>query len=232
MELLGDNSKNSSLSPEHYKNDGIKPEAIISAKFEGVPDIDIWKKFKEGDRDAFSHIYLNNYPILYNYGHQLSSDSEFIEDCIHEVFLDIYKSRIRLSNVKSIKFYLIKSLKSKYIRISKASSRTKENEKYSSEYEFQFNFSAEEKIINAQLNEELLNKLNNALEALTSRQREVIYYFYYENLSIEQIAEIMGVSHKRTIQNIIYRAIAHLRSQIDIAYLLLFILLTQTSKII
>jgi RNA polymerase sigma factor (sigma-70 family) len=226
MELLRDNNKKNSFPIEHDRNIGSKSKAKITAKFHGLSDIDIWKKFKGGDLDAFSHIYFKYYSTLYNYGHQLSSDTEFIEDCIQEVFLDIYKSRDRLSIAKSIKFYLIKSLKSKYLRTLKTYSRAKENEKYSSEYEFQFNFSAEEKIINAQLNEELINKLNKALEALTHRQREVIYYYFYENLSVDEIAEITGVSHRRTIQNIIYRSIALLRDQIDMASLLLFTLIT------
>ena len=232
MDLLGDNRKNSSLHSDHIKDDESKSNANISTKFKDVPDFEIWKKFQEDDLHAFSYIYNHYYPALYNYGHQLSNDSGFIEDCIQEVFLDIYKSRNRLSTVKSIKFYLIKSFKSKYLRISKNSSRTKENEKYSSEYDFQFSFSVEEKIINAQINEELLEKLNNAIEALSNKQREVIYYFYFENLSIDEIAEMMGVSHKRTIQNIIYRAIAQLRNQIDITTLLIFIASTQSHNAI
>lgn len=230
MELLGDNSNNINQTNQDINEIGIKSKAKVTAKFQGLSDFDIWKRFKAGDLDAFSCIYFNHYSTLYNYGHQLSRDTEFVEDCIQEVFLDIYKTRNRLTNVHSIKFYLIKSLKSKYLRNSKTYSRTKESEKYSSEYEFQFNFSAEEKIINAQLNEELINKLNNALEALTNRQREAIYYFYYENLSIDEIALIMGVSHRRTVQNIIYRSIALLRSQIDITSLLLLFFIDQASK--
>lgn len=198
------------------------PVSRIKTQFQGFSDGEIWDRFRKGEREAFIYIYYSYYPVLYNYGHQLSTGNELVEDCIQEVFVDLHRSAKRLSATNSIKYYLIKSLKTKYLRTIKNVSRVKENEKYYPGYDFRFTISAEEKIINAQLNDELLQKLNNALESLTSRQREVMYYFFYENLTVDEIADIIGVTHRRTIQNTIYRSIAFLRRHIDVKVLALF----------
>jgi RNA polymerase sigma factor (sigma-70 family) len=198
----------------------VTPFSKVKVLFTGHSDIEIWNTFKRGDRNAFAYIYYTYYPILFNYGHQLSFNTDLIEDCIQEVFIDVHNARSRLSGTNSIKYYLIKSLKTKYFRTLKNDNRNKENERNYSGYEFKFSLSAEEKIINAQLNEEVIEKLNKALTHLTARQREVIYYFFYENLQLQEIADLMGVSNQRSIQNLIYRSIDSLRELVEVPSLI------------
>jgi RNA polymerase sigma factor (sigma-70 family) len=177
-------------------------------------DTYIWREFKRGSREAFIHIYQKFYPVLYNYGHQLTPETEVIEDCIQELFLDLCKRDKKLSDTDSIKYYLLKSFKTRYLRVIKKETRLRASVDIYADYEFQFSLSDEDKLINAQLDQEKLFKLNNALQALTDRQREAIYYFYYEQLSLQQIADIMGSGNPRTIQNLIYRAIGGLKENV------------------
>lgn len=192
---------------------------LLGSKFPGCPESYIWKEYKNGSKEAFVYIYNKYFPILYSYGHQLTGNTEFIKDCIQELFIDLGQRGKKLSDTNSIKFYLIKCLRNRFLKTLKKDTRTKENEKFFSGYEFQFTLSAEQKIINAQLDEERIKKLNNALSLLTIRQREAIYYFYYENLSIDEIADLMNVTNRRTVQNIIYRAISYLRTHIEVSVL-------------
>ena len=48
------------------------------------------------------------------------------------------------------------------------------------------------------------------LNSLTSRQKEVIYYRYMENLSIQEIAGLMDMNYQ-SVQNLIQRSMEHLR---------------------
>lgn len=57
-------------------------------------------------------------------------------------------------------------------------------------------------------------QLENALQTLTERQREIILKFYYEGLSIDKIAEILGVTY-RTIVNTKTVALKKLRKELD-----------------
>ena len=49
-----------------------------------------WKLFLEGDDQAYSWIYTHYIQVLYNYGLQITPDSEIVKDCIQDVFVKIY----------------------------------------------------------------------------------------------------------------------------------------------
>ncbi len=179
--------------------------------FENFSDLDIWKQFKEGNESAFIHIYETYFDQLYNYGLQFSKDTSLIEDCIQDLFIEIRKTRKRLSDVTSIKLYLYKSVKRKILqylkyRRSKLSSRTIDEG-----YNFHFTFSHEHNLISQQLNEEQIGRLNRAMTLLPQRQKEVIYYFFYEQLSYAEIREIMGFSNIKSVRNKAYLALQALR---------------------
>lgn len=55
-------------------------------------------------------------------------------------------------------------------------------------------------------------ELQKAIGSLTRKQREVVYYLYYQNLSYDEIREILGVSKLKTVRNILYRSLAALRA--------------------
>lgn len=194
----------------------------FDSRFKGCSEAFVWKEYKRGSREAFVYIYDKYFPVLYNYGHQLSSNRELIEDCIQELFVDLSKKGKKLSDTTSIKFYLIKCLRNRFVKTLKKDIRTKEHEKYFPGYEFQFSLSVEQKIINAQLDHELIEKLNQAIIQLTDRQREAIYYYFYESLSIDEIADLMNVTNRRTVQNLIYRAISYLRNNFEPVTLMIF----------
>ncbi|MGF1636336.1 MAG: RNA polymerase sigma factor [Cyclobacteriaceae bacterium] len=199
-----------------YQSSDLERKSLLDSRFDGLSESEIWSQFRKGSREAFIYMYYKFFPVLFSYGHQLTTHTEVVEDCIQDLFVDLSKKSDNLSDTDSIKFYLIKSFKTKYLKSIKKEEKIKDKVKYYPGYEFQFTLSDEDKLINTQLDDERIAKLNKALEGLTGRQREAIYYFYYENMSIDQIAEILEVTNRRTVQNIIYRALAHMREHIDI----------------
>ena len=52
-----------------------------------------------------------------------------------------------------------------------------------------------------------------ALDELSPRQREIIYLRFYQNLSYEEIADIMDLNYQ-TSRNLLYKAIRSLRGLI------------------
>lgn len=229
MEIAGSPRKSKIENIDADEQGTAAVPSILNSKFAGCTEAFIWKEYKKGSKEAFVHIYHKYFPVLYNYGHQLTSDKGLIEDCIQELFVDLSKKGKKLSDTTSIKFYLIKCLRNRFVKTLKKDKRTKENEKFFPGYEFQFSLSVEQKIINAQLNHELIEKLNKAIVLLTDRQREAIYYYFYENLSVDEIAELMNVTNRRTVQNLIYRAIAFLRNHFEpVTLLILFPFLRQS----
>ncbi|MBG6130085.1 RNA polymerase sigma factor (sigma-70 family) [Aquimarina sp. EL_43] len=175
-------------------------------------DTTLWTKVKLGDLDAFNQLYDKYIDALYEFGIQYTNDTDYVKDCIHDLFLDIYKYRKKLSDVDNVKYYLFKSLKRKINRKFKSkltlfSTEEKKNE-IKSEYK-----SIEETIIQSENSSEIEAKLSVALTSLSSRQRKGLSLKFEEKKSYEEIAAIMGISIE-SVRTLIYRAVKKLRNKI------------------
>ena len=179
--------------------------------FKEVSDLDIWRQFKSGNESAFIHIYETYFDQLYNYGLQFSRDAALVEDCIQDLFIEIRKTRKRLSDTTSIKLYLYKSIRRKILLCLKKAKPILSIEFVREAHHFHFTFSHEHHLIAQQLTDEKIERLNRALASLPVRQKEVIYYFFYEQLSYEEIKEIMDFANVKSVRNKAYLALKALR---------------------
>ena len=196
-------------SPDKDADQRVKK--VSANSFEGVPDLDIWRQFKAGNESAFIHIYELYFEPLFNYGLQFTRDMALVEDCIQDLFIEIRKTRGRLSDTTSIKLYLYKAIKRKIIQLIKYKRSRFHHEPIDEGYQFHFVFSHEHYLINQQLDQEQLHKLNEALKKLPLRQKEVIYYYFYEQLSYAEIKEIMEFVSIKSVRNKAYIALQTLR---------------------
>src|SRR5690606_18647566 len=130
---------------------------------------------------------------------------------IQDLFIELRKNRHKLGPTTSIKFYLFKSLKRKIVKESKQWFHQCED--FSGEMSFDFTFSHEQVLIDRQLDDENVDRLNKGIKALSPRKREAVYYFYYEGLNYQQIQEIMELANIKSARNLIYKAIDFLRDK-------------------
>ena len=172
----------------------------------------IWEAFKSGNESAFIYIYETYFDVLFVYGCQFTRNEDIVKDAIQDLFIEIRKNRGRLGKTDSIKFYLYKSLKRTVIKA--CGQWYNRCEGIDNNTAFGFVFSHEQILIERQLDEEKTKKLNKAIQSLSPRKREIIYYFYYEGLSYQQIQELMEMSHVRSVRNLLYKALDFLREQI------------------
>jgi RNA polymerase sigma-70 factor (ECF subfamily) len=133
-------------------------------------------------------------------------------DCIHDLFLDLFKYRKNLSITDNAKYYLFKSLKRKINKKyqEKTNPETEEFFNYKSKIHKNYTDSCEIDIISNEWNLEKKEALNNALSILTSNQREVLFLRFNEGKTYEEISFITGISVQSTRTNV-YRAIKSLR---------------------
>lgn len=76
----------------------------------------LWKRFNEGDRDAYQKLYRQYLPALYNYGCKIIYSPSLVTDCMQDMFIDLWKYRQRLMTVKSVKHYLFRCLRNRLIK--------------------------------------------------------------------------------------------------------------------
>ena len=176
-------------------------------------DIDLWNQFKVGNDKAFYLLYDEYADNLYRYGSHFSKDKEFIKDCIHDLFLDLYKYRKKLSETNNVQFYLFRSLRR---IIHKEQIRTISFVNKERIYTPEENpvFSHEDYLIAAETKAEEYEVLNSAMKKLTGRQREALSLKFEHGHSYAEISEIMGISVESS-RSIIYLALKELRKCIE-----------------
>lgn len=179
---------------------------------QSITDADLWQKFKSGEDAAFGLIFRTHYQAIFNYGLKFNSNSELVEDCIQELFLELWKNKASISQTDSIKPYLLKSIRRKIIKQSNTNSKLRKlfNNVLPKEYEFEVIFSPEYQLIHSQMSEEKVKKLQTMLDSLPTRQKEVLYLIFYQDMSYEEIGQIMSMNYQ-SARNLVHRAIKLLR---------------------
>ena len=111
------------------------------------------------------------------------SGNEVAIHAIQDLFILPSDQRAKLSVTSSLKFYLFKSLMRRIVDFLKKKSKFIHTNNIDESADFAVNYSMEKIMIGSQFDKERRIKLAKGLKPLTSRKREAIYYFYYENLS-------------------------------------------------
>jgi len=180
--------------------------AAISAFIQECDEV-VWNAFRNNNKEAFAVIYYRFFNVLLQRGLQICIDRELVKDCIHDLFLEIWKNKMNLSIPVSVKGYLIVSIQRKIIReIKKQRSKQTEMDRFP----IGFVISKEDQIISEQLIFDQESKVNRAVNSLTKRQKEVIQLKFYANMSYEEIAGTMKISTD-SIYNLVSKAIVNIQ---------------------
>lgn len=175
-------------------------------------DYFLWKRFKGGDDIAFYQLYDEHIDSLYRFGMQFSKDNNFIKDCIHDLFLDLYKNKNTLGDTDSIQFYLFRSLRRKiYKQQPKSSILSLETEEESDRVNHTPAF--EETLINSETEQENMDLLIQAVKQLTPQQQRALFLKFEQNMTYSEIASILGISVESARTNM-YRTLKTLREKI------------------
>lgn len=175
-------------------------------------DQQLWLALKVGSAGAFKSLFLKYNNILTKYGNSIIRDSSLIEDCVHDLFLYIWSNRERLTEVESVKYYLIVSFRRrmfKAIEDKEKGKRLLEGIKH--EYPRHEDF-FEKKFITLPSSMEKERLLNLAVEGLPARQKEVLQLRYIEGMSYQEIVTKMKISNV-SARKLASKAIKNLRKK-------------------
>jgi RNA polymerase sigma factor (sigma-70 family) len=183
-------------------------------------DIQLWQGLKRGDLGAASQLMRNYYNVLYRYGIKFSgNDSDLVKDCIQELFIKLWDNRDRLTDVQVVKPYLITALRRRLLDSLRQRSGLQPLPGFFSDNEFHsiaaFSYSPEDFIIREQEAESRSQKISQALNQLTKRQREAIYLRFFENMEYKKIAAAMDLK-ERTVYNLVHEGLNNLRTSLKL----------------
>lgn len=178
----------------------------------------LWKALRGGDSEALRALMRRYTGTLHNYGGKFSPDDAFIEDCIQELFIDLWQHRDRLTALpQSVKAYLLTSLRRRLLRQRMPFAALLDEERY----DFTVTCSPELIFLEDEAMCRRVQVVTRMLEELPRRQREILYLKYYQNLDRDQIAQVMGISHQ-SVSNLLQKALHALRAHLpaDVLWLL------------
>jgi len=185
--------------------------------------VDVWRRFRLGDRFAFSEIYEEFADVLFAYGIKITSDRELVKDCIQDLFYNIYRYNIKLQQPEYLEFYLFRSLKNDLIRKIKnknqQSSLNDENVVL-----FDLKFLAEHENHEHESDELRIEALRKILETISPQKREMLFLKFSTGLNYAEIGEIVGMKAD-AVKKQVYRTLDDLRDRFGDKLLSLFTIL-------
>lgn len=176
----------------------------------------LWQKVLQNDMQALEAIYRHFYPSLFHYLHKLTGQQDMAEDVVQDTFLYMWQHRQQISEIKSLQFYLFRSVRNNCLKL------IQKNHKLGSLEEannlLQLTIFPEELHL-TDTTEVIKKQIQKALKELSSRQREIIFLKFYNNLDYEEIAEVLGINYQSVV-NHVHRGIIKLRESKTLAYIL------------
>lgn len=195
----------------------VKSKNIININ-EDMMEKDNWDLIRSGDNRAFRELYDRHADMLYGYGMRMVQDSELVEDAIQNVFVNIFERRMFITRPDSIGAYLYTSLRNSILcemrkaRLSLVPLEDGHEGGRADDYNFQLEI---DPCSILELDEEERSKqalLQEILDSLDGKQREIIYLRFYKGLSAEEVAAIFD-TNKQQIHVTVSRIIKRLREK-------------------
>lgn len=169
-------------------------------------------------------IYRTHVHELFSYALHLGFNRETCQDAIHDVFYKLCMDQVQLDQINNIRFYLLRALKNRLLDIHKQKKDISELliDANSDELPFTIKVTVEDELIQYEEEQSTKDTIENMLQSLSDRQREVIYLRYCQDCDYEEIAQLMNISVNSS-RNLLHKAIQNLKkSSLPLSFLLLF----------
>lgn len=171
-------------------------------------DSELISLLKNGDRDAFSEIYSRHWNSMYRSAINVLREDESAMDVVQDVFMWIWNNKESLK-IETLRSYLLSSVKYKVanlIRKGKARDRF-------------FSFIEETELTEDPVTDwvevkELRRVIQDCVDSLPERWKEVYELSRNEHLSNKQIAERLGISEK-TVEKHITSSLKRIRISVS-----------------
>ena len=183
----------------------------------------LWHRLIDGDESAFSKLFERYYPTLLRYGKSFMSDPDRVQDCVQDVFVDVWLYRLSLDRSASTKAYLLACIRKRIARFHARDHIFRQTTSLD-DIEFSVSFTVEDRLIAHEETASQVHHLNQQLNSLPPRQKEALFLRYHQGLTTEQIALILNINYQ-SANNLLHRALGQLRRELkgNVTFILLLL---------
>lgn len=179
-----------------------------------IDEVQMWNEFRGGNHMAFSQIYQNYVSFLYNYSSSFTPDRELIKDCLHDLFVELWKNHKNIGETTSVRYYLMASIKRKLVRHLETNQRhAQHHEAYYLENPDTVG-SHEHRLVAFEEEKMFSDTLNESFRYLTKRQREAVSLKFFQDMDTDEISDKMKIN-PQSVYNLIFGALRTLKTHIS-----------------
>lgn len=143
------------------------------------------------------------------YGQNFVHDTDVVEDIVHDIFVNLWDKRDTIQEEKSVKSYLFRSVHNRCLNYIRDTKKFVDSEEYENQTEIILSEDNNESYETA----ELEVRIQDAINSLPEKCREVFLKSRVDELKYSEIAEILNISIK-TVENQISKALKILREKL------------------
>lgn len=159
--------------------------------------------------EKIESIYKKHVDDLYAYGLHLGFNNSTVMDAIHDVFQKLLSNK-GLNYKNNSKAYLLKSVRNELLDEYKRSKIYSVYDLEKNDLPFEFEINIEDVLMDQEYKIFLKTKMQEVLQSLTPRQREIIYLRFTQEYNYLQISEILEITLP-ACRNLMLKALKHLR---------------------
>lgn len=171
-------------------------------------------RLKAGDREALEEVYRRFRPSFIKwitYSHKCDHEQavDIFQYAILSFYENVVEEVIEEMNDAGIKTYLYSIGKNKLLSDSRKDSKISFNESYEDHLLF------EDLDNSIEAAESRLRRVKSVIKDLQNPCAEILRLFYFNNVSNEEIAELLGYKNGNTVKNLKYKCIQRIKKLLD-----------------
>jgi RNA polymerase sigma-70 factor (family 1) len=173
-------------------------------------DEELMQEIKVDNMLAFDVLYKRYSSRIFKFANSILKSDEDARNILQDAFLNLWKNRLQVEKNASIKYYIFTITYNSSISVIRKKAR---------ESEFMDHLKSIQELNEPSINlemeyRELSDKLNNIVDHLPQRQKEVYLLHKEEGLKYQEIADKLNISIN-TVENHMVRALKTIREQLD-----------------
>lgn len=174
-----------------------------------MEEIELVKQMTAGDMDAFDQLMKLYQPKALRVAYLISASYADSEDIVQETFVACYMNRHELKNPEAFKSWFYRTLSRNAWRVCRKQKREQPSEEVESEEK-----AAPGELLKNLVQKEEEQQIYRAIYSLPVKHRTVIVLYYYNQMSIKEIAKTIGCL-EGTVKSRLYHAKKKLREILE-----------------
>ena len=173
-------------------------------------------KLKGGDKESFSLLFEQYYPLFLSFTRRLLRNDAACEDVVQNVFLRLWVHKEHLDPDASLKNYLLVSVRNEIYCYLRSSFNSKREDEYGISELQDRKYDGHDDVFAKETQERIVN----IVAQMPEKRRQVIQLSRNRNMTNAQIAQDLGIS-VRTVEKHIQLALEEIRGKLGLSILLI-----------